>query len=70
MKFRSGAIGVFEATVAARPEQLEGSLSILGEKGSVIIGGTAVNKIEYWKFEDKRPEDDPNPRRRDSEGRY
>ena len=57
MKFTSGALGVFEATVAARPEDLEGSISILGEKGSVIIGGTAVNKIEYWNFTDKKDDD-------------
>jgi UDP-N-acetyl-2-amino-2-deoxyglucuronate dehydrogenase len=49
--FKSGAIGVFEATVAARPEDLEASISILGERGSVIISGRAVNRIQYWKFE-------------------
>lgn len=58
MQFTSGALGVFEATVATRPEDLEGSISILGEKGSVVIGGTAVNKIEYWKFLDHRDEDE------------
>lgn len=58
MKFTSGALGVFEATVAARPEDLEGSISLLGEKGSVVIGGTAVNKIEYWKFFDKQNGDE------------
>jgi UDP-N-acetyl-2-amino-2-deoxyglucuronate dehydrogenase len=56
-KFKSGALGAYEATVATRPEDLEGSLSILGEKGSVIIGGQAVNKIIYWKFMDEQPED-------------
>lgn len=56
-EFKSGALGAFEATVATRPEDLEGSLSLLGEKGSVIIGGHAVNRILYWKFEDERPED-------------
>lgn len=58
MKFSGGALGVFEATVATRPEDLEGSLSLLGEKGSVIIGGPAVNKIECWKFADVQPGDD------------
>jgi len=57
-RFSSGALGIFEATVAARPEDLEGSLSLMGEKGSVIIGGPAVNKILYWKFSDPRPEDE------------
>lgn len=56
-KFTSGALGAYEATVASRPEDLEGSLSILGEKGSVIIGGRAVNEILYWKFKDEQPED-------------
>jgi predicted dehydrogenase len=55
--FESGALGTMEATVATRPEDLEASLSLLGEKGTVIIGGFAVNKIEYWQFEDERPED-------------
>ena len=57
-RFTSGALGIFEATVAARPEDLEGSLSLMGEKGSIIIGGPAVNKIIYWKFSEPRPEDE------------
>ncbi|MCX7886501.1 MAG: Gfo/Idh/MocA family oxidoreductase [Verrucomicrobiae bacterium] len=57
-QFRNGALGAFEATVATRPEDLEGSLSILGEKGSVVIGGHAVNKIIYWGFCEPRPEDE------------
>ena len=43
LKFRSGALGIIEATTAVRPTDLEGSLSILGEKGSVEIAGFAVN---------------------------
>lgn len=58
IKFRSGALGVVEATNATRPEDLEGSLSILGEKGSVEIGGFAVNEMKVWKFEEPLPEDD------------
>jgi UDP-N-acetyl-2-amino-2-deoxyglucuronate dehydrogenase len=57
IKFKNGSLGIFEATVAARPTDLEGSLSILGEKGSVVIGGIAVNEIETWSFEDKQSED-------------
>lgn len=57
LRVQSGALGVFEATVATRPEDLEGSLSLLGEKGSVIIGGHAVNKILYWKFAKEKPGD-------------
>lgn len=57
-RFTSGALGIFEATVASRPEDLEGSLSLLGEKGSIILGGLAVNKIMYWKFSKPQPEDE------------
>jgi UDP-N-acetyl-2-amino-2-deoxyglucuronate dehydrogenase len=56
LKFRSGALGTIEVTMLAYPRNLEGSLTILGEKGSVKIGGTAVNKIEHWDFAD--PDDD------------
>lgn len=52
LRFRNGALGVIEATTGARPKDLEGSVSILGEKGSVVIGGFAVNKMETWNFTD------------------
>lgn len=57
IKFQNGALGIYEATTAARPEDLEASLSILGENGSVIIGGRAVNRILQWKFANPQPED-------------
>ncbi|WP_338828016.1 acyltransferase family protein [Bradyrhizobium sp. 27S5] len=50
LKFRNGALGIIEATTAARPTDLEGSLSILGEKGTVEISGFAVNQIRHWRF--------------------
>ncbi|MGH7604406.1 MAG: Gfo/Idh/MocA family protein [Gemmatimonadaceae bacterium] len=50
MKFRSGALGTIEVTMLAYPRNLEGSITILGEKGSAKVGGTAVNKIEHWEF--------------------
>jgi UDP-N-acetyl-2-amino-2-deoxyglucuronate dehydrogenase len=50
LKFRSGALGVIEVTMLAFPRNLEGSITILGEQGSVKIGGTAVNKVEHWEF--------------------
>ena len=50
LKFRSGALGVIEVNVLTWPRNLEGSITILGEKGSVKIGGTAVNKVEHWAF--------------------
>ncbi|MBQ9453831.1 MAG: Gfo/Idh/MocA family oxidoreductase [Desulfovibrio sp.] len=57
LKFRSGALGIIEATTATRPKDLEGSISILGEKGSVVIGGFAVNKMETWQFDPELPGD-------------
>ena len=58
IRFAGGAIGSVEATTATRPKDLEGSISILGEKGSVVIGGFAVNRIETWDFVEKLPSDD------------
>jgi UDP-N-acetyl-2-amino-2-deoxyglucuronate dehydrogenase len=57
LKFRNGALGIIEATTAARPRDLEGSLSILGEKGTVEIAGFAVNQIKHWSFVDQLPSD-------------
>jgi UDP-N-acetyl-2-amino-2-deoxyglucuronate dehydrogenase len=57
LKFRNGALGIIEATTAARPTDLEGSLSILGEKGTVEIAGFAVNQIRHWRFADELPSD-------------
>ena len=51
INFSNGALGIVEATTATRPKDLEGSISILGEKGAVEIGGFAVNKIKTWNFE-------------------
>ena len=50
LKFKNGALGLIEATTATRPNDLEGSISILGEKGTVEIGGFAVNKLKTWNF--------------------
>ena len=50
LKFRNGALGVIEATTAARPRDLEGSISVLGEQGTVEIGGFAVNEMRTWQF--------------------
>jgi predicted dehydrogenase len=52
LEFKSGAIGIIEGTADVYPTSLNETLSIFGEKGSVVIGGLAVNKIETWRFED------------------
>ncbi|MBK8759877.1 MAG: Gfo/Idh/MocA family oxidoreductase [Sulfuritalea sp.] len=58
LKFRNGALGIIEATTAARPKDLEGSISILGERGSVEIGGFAVNRMKAWNFVESQSDDD------------
>jgi len=57
LKFKNGALGIIEATTAVRPKDLEGSISILGEKGTVEIGGFAVNKMIHWNFSNPKEED-------------
>lgn len=52
IKFRSGALGSINVTTLTYPKNLEGSITILGEKGTVRIGGVAMNKIETWQFAD------------------
>jgi predicted dehydrogenase len=58
VKFKNGSIGLIEGTSNIYPKNLEESLSIFGEKGSVVISGPNLNKIEVWEFEDcgKPPE--------------
>ncbi|SKA73872.1 Predicted dehydrogenase [Paucidesulfovibrio gracilis DSM 16080] len=56
--FAGGAIGIVEATNATRPTDLEGSISILGEKGTAEIGGFAVNEMKVWQFEEPEPDDE------------
>jgi predicted dehydrogenase len=58
LKFRNGALGVIEATTAARPKDLEGSISILGERGAVEVGGFAVNEMRVWQFAESAAGDD------------
>ena len=57
LKFRSGALGTIEVTMLTYPRNLEGSITVLGEKGSVKIGGTAVNRVEHWAFADYDDDD-------------
>jgi len=57
LRFRNGALGVIEATTAARPTDLEGSISILGENGTVEVGGIAMNEMTTWKFAESEPGD-------------
>jgi UDP-N-acetyl-2-amino-2-deoxyglucuronate dehydrogenase len=48
LKFKNGAIGTLEITTAARPDDFEASISIVGSKGLAQIGGKAVNALEIF----------------------
>ena len=58
LRFRSGALGVIEVTMLTYPRNMEGSITLLGEKGTAKIGGTAVNKVEHWEFAEANADDE------------
>lgn len=55
--FRNGAIGVADVTMNTYPKNLEGSITIMGENGTVKIGGIAVNKVVHWEFKEYDDDD-------------
>ena len=57
IRWRTGALGSMNVTMLTYPKNLEGSITIIGEKGTVRIGGVAVNKVEHWEFADSDPDD-------------
>lgn len=57
VKFKNGAIGTIEGTTNVFPKNLEETLYLFGEKGTVKAGGKSVNTIDVWEFADDRPED-------------
>ncbi len=57
IKWRSGTLGSLNTTMLTYPKNYEGSITILGDKGTVRIGGVAVNQIQTWDFVDERPYD-------------
>jgi UDP-N-acetyl-2-amino-2-deoxyglucuronate dehydrogenase len=58
IQWRSGAMGTLNVSMLTYPKNLEGSITILGEKGTARIGGVAVNEIQEWQFERALPEDE------------
>lgn len=58
IRWRHGALGSMSVTMLTYPQNLEGSITILGEHGTVKIGGVAVNDIEIWKFNEPRNYDE------------
>lgn len=57
VKWRNGALGSMNVTMLTYDKNFEGSMTILGEKGTVRIGGVAVNEIQHWQFADQHPDD-------------
>ena len=50
IRFKNGTIGIVEGTACTYPKNLEETLSITGETGTVVIGGLAVNRVQTWNF--------------------
>ena len=57
LKWKNGTLGTMAVTMLTYPENLEGSITILGEKGTVKLGGKAINNFEHWNFESSNEDD-------------
>ncbi|MBM4394720.1 MAG: Gfo/Idh/MocA family oxidoreductase [Deltaproteobacteria bacterium] len=57
VRFRSGAIATMNVTMLVYPKNLEGSITILGERGTARVGGIALNRVEHWDFDHYQDED-------------
>ena len=57
IRWRTGALGSMNVTMLTYPRNFEGSITIIGEHGTVRVGGVAVNKIEHWSFAEPDPDD-------------
>lgn len=60
IKFKNGAIGTVEGTTNVYPQNLEETLYIFGENGTVKVGGKSTNTIDVWNFRDETVEDEKN----------
>ena len=60
VKFKNGAVGTVEGTVNVYPQNLEETLYLFGEKGTVKIGGKSTNAIDVWEFSDEKEDDREN----------
>ena len=57
LRLRSGALASVNVTMLTHHKNFEGSITLLGERGTVRVGGVAVNKIEHWEFETPHADD-------------
>lgn len=60
VKFKNGAVGTIEGTVNVYPKNLEETLYLFGETGTVKLGGTSTNNIDVWDFADESEADEKN----------
>ncbi len=58
LRLRRGGLASINVTMLAHGKNFEGSITILGERGTVRVGGVAINRIEHWEFDEPRPGDD------------
>jgi UDP-N-acetyl-2-amino-2-deoxyglucuronate dehydrogenase len=58
VRWRAGTLGSINVTMLTHGKNFEGSLTIIGETGTVRIGGIAVNEIQHWEFASRTPEDE------------
>lgn len=57
VKWRNGAVGSMAVTMLAYPKNIEGSITILGERGTARVGGVAVNEVQMWEFDEPKDYD-------------
>ena len=57
LRLRKGGLVSINVTMLTHGKNFEGSITVLGERGTVRIGGVAINQIQHWEFADSRPED-------------
>jgi UDP-N-acetyl-2-amino-2-deoxyglucuronate dehydrogenase len=55
LRLRSGALASINVTMLTHRQNFEGSITLLGERGTVRVGGVAVNQIEHWEFDEAQP---------------
>jgi len=60
VKFKSGAVATIEGTTNVYPQNLEETLYLFGERGTVKLGGKSVNRIDVWAFSDATKADRAN----------
>jgi UDP-N-acetyl-2-amino-2-deoxyglucuronate dehydrogenase len=58
LRLRSGGLASINVTMLTHGKNFEGSITVLGERGTVRVGGVAVNEIQHWAFEEPLPEDE------------